>query len=399
MGSDILFTPCPLCASTHFKELINYGSQPLCASLLTRPDISESYHEGRYVYCPECMLARIASTVALDVQYEEYEYFSSGLFPPYVKNLAEEVAGRDQKKNGLLVEIGSNDGGFLSLLREHGCRNLLGIEPSKVLSSYAAKRELSIINEYLTPHLAAQIVSKHGPAKLMICRFVLEHVVDLKSFMGSIRDLSDNDTRTLIEVPCLEFLLERGIFTGFWDQHTIYWTLYSLQAACLKSDLEIESYSFDDSRAELTILAWIRRRKNSAPLVFDKPSEDLFISFSSKVEKTISTIREIVNDYARRGKKIACYGSSHNPTNVLNYCGIGHLVEFSVDDDTRKHGKFMPGSKLPIFAPDEIYKRKPELCIIGSVGNEKKIAAKHQRFMTEGGQFLGVYPAGIISSI
>lgn len=397
MNDDSLNTKCPICHSQDFSDLISFGEQPLCAHLYPSPDTEDILHEGRYIYCRQCHFVRIAKPVSLSLQYDSYEYFSSGLFPDYARDIAGKVLDfATDGRPGPVVEIGSNDGGFLQMLKDWGHSQVVGVEASKILAQHANSQGIETINRYFDEEVSRELREKHGPPRVILARYVLEHVLDLETFLGSLRALSDANTMVLIEVPDIDYILEYSVFTGFWDQHVCYFNLHTLSRLFGRFGFEMSEHSFDHSRSERVILAWFKPSDSPGHQHLSRTPQHLLDDFSNRVNQTLDDITKLISDLFAQGKRIAAYGASHNSTNVINYPGIGNYLQYALDKDERKAGKYLPGSKLKVMPSGFLDEDNPDYCLIAAVGAEGKIINQHRGYLQQGGKFITLYPLKII---
>jgi len=385
---------CPVCSAENFAELVSFGEQPLSAHLLASPEEQVLLHEGRYVYCRNCRFIRQAEFVPADLQYARYEYFSGDLLPAYAKDLARRICQEViPVTSGAVIEIGSNDGGFLQLLKDRGISCLLGIEPSEVLASHANSRGLETLTGFFEALPVDQILKERKwNSGLIVARFVLEHVTDLEAFLRKMVSLAHGGTRMLIEVPDVDFILERAIFTGFWDQHANYFNLHTLQRLAAGHGLEIYQYEYDYNRNERILRAWLRLA--DYPKSFSYPPTPLSAlkGFPRAVSQKLGDIRTYCRSKHEEGRRLFLYGASHTPANIVNYSGIGKFLQCALDGDERKAGKYLPGSKLKVVSVNRLADDLPDYCLIAALGSEDRIVSRHADYLRRGGAFVRLFP-------
>lgn len=386
---------CPVCGRDDLRTLVDFGPQPLWSNLLNSPDEKIETHPGEYLFCADCRFAFIAEYPDRRKQYEEFEYFSSRTFPPHVQELADRIAKTGRSGGSFALEIGSNDGGFLRLLAERGVGKTLGIEASGVLARHANENGVETLNEFFSEELARRIVEERGRPEFVSVRYLLEHVKDLDDFVAGLSILAGEETVVLIEVPELDYILEKGLFPCFWNQHVNYFNAYTLSMLFETHGLEVKEIETSLVRADRAIFAWIKKGSNSRR-AGKKTSLDLLEGFASRARVEMDGLRELILKKAEKQCMVA-YGASHFPANVINYSGIGDFIEYAVDADERKRGKYLPGSALEVRSPEFFEKDAPGYCLIAAVGSEKPIMRHHVDYAKEGGRFITVCPPEVVS--
>jgi C-methyltransferase len=388
---------CPICKGREFRELVDFGMHPLAAHLKARPDDPEILHENLYVYCRDCHFVQIAMPVVDDEQYTSLEYFGSETFPWYINDLAEEVADYAHKQGHGVLEIGSNDGGFLELVRQHKEIPVLGFEPSKILATTSSNRGVDTINGYFGPDHVDEILERFGQPSVIVARFVLEHIWDLHPMIQCIRDISSEDTLIVLEVPDVDDGLTGGHYTTFWDQHVNYFNLYTFSRLLGLFDLKIEKTVLDSGRHENILRIWARLSPGSKIVESGEMTPiEIVENFHLIADKNLRALSDLVSSLKADGSRVGLYGATHYITNMVNFAKIGDDLEYALDRDEHKHGKFMPGSGLKIRPKEFLDQDVPEYTVIGPVGLERNIASQHPEYLSAGGRFITVLPVGIL---
>jgi len=381
---------CSICGNDSFSPLVSFGRQPLCSHLMSSQDERVPRVDNDYEYCARCCFIQRKECVPYEYQYPDYEYFSSQLFPAYVTDLAHSIVERYNDNTGLVLEIGSNDGGFLRLVKDGSSMNVFGIEPSKPLADFAQSHGIPTLNMYFNMETAKKVCVDQGIPNVIICRLVLEHIWELHEFMEALSLLSDRHTQVFIEVPNINYILENNIITGFWDQHVNYFCPASLERLFNGYGFQMKKCSFDASRAEQVILAWFVKDFTCGTRNWSETPLRLVRSFDKNVQKILSKIHECVLSLKKDGARISMYGASHNPANVVNYSHVSPFIDFAIDQIPEKWGKYIPGSSIKVESPSHLSTRHSDYCLIGAVGNEKKIISTHLEYCGAGGRFLQI---------
>jgi 2-polyprenyl-3-methyl-5-hydroxy-6-metoxy-1,4-benzoquinol methylase len=392
---------CPVCGSNEFRELISFGVHPLCSHLYKTKDQKEIFHENKYIFCTQCHFIKINNPVSTS-QYEEYEYLS-GIQNKFLENFCSLVIKHIKKESDFILDIGSNDGTLLKLIKSKGYGNVLGIEASRFMSKYANESGIETINGFFNEDNAGKILEHKGSPKIIIARFLLEHILDLNEFIKNIKKISSDDTLTMIEVPNTDYTLKNGLYTAFFDQHINYFNMYTLEMLFKNHGLSMHSHLLLESPGKEQSLFCIfspesgngnyHGEKNRPK----KTDSALIKRFQDEVPKIISELHDLIERLSREKNSIALYGASHIPANIVNFSDIGRYLDYALDKQEIKIGRFMPGSRLEVKNPSFLDNDMPEYCLISAIGNEDKIMQNHQKYLNNGGKFILLFPLRIVA--
>lgn len=262
------------------------------------------------------------------------------------------------KHEDLIADIGSNDGTFLRLLRETGYCNTYGVEPAFALAELSRQSGLRTQSGYFGPDIVKTLIATYGAVRLATCRHTLEHVPFPGNFVAAIRDLLlPGRGNALIEVPDSAVIPDWFNFVELWDEHLHYFTESTLRLLLRRNGLSVEQaipFRHLDTR-NLLVQASV-----ADPLVSDARSEPdhasvaKWVDFSSKFQQFAGRFK---NEVARMPRPIYLVGASHPQCNFINYLRIGEFVDFMIDDDPGKAGKYPPirGAGVNIITTEEFF--------------------------------------------
>ncbi|TCK26635.1 class I SAM-dependent methyltransferase [Pseudonocardia endophytica] len=371
---------CRLCGSTDLRSFLDLGATPPCELFLTA-ETAEQREDTFPLHvrvCGSCLLAQLPPLITPEDTFEEYAYFSS--FSSSWVEHARRFVGDAVERAGLtpesfVVEVASNDGYLLQHVVERGIR-CLGVEPSVNVGEAAREKGVPTLTAFLTPETGAAVRAEHGPAQLVCGNNVFAHIPDVVGFAQGLRAMVADDGWVSIEVQHLLTLVERNQFDTIYHEHFQYYTLLTGQRALAAGGLTLVDVELLDTHGG-SIRMWAR-----PDAVAGEPSETVREVLAAEEKaglhtaeghdgfaESVSTIRDdlmsFLIDARRRGKSVVGYGAPGKGNTLLNYCGIRpDLLSYTVDRNPYKHGRFTPGTRIPIHAPERIAEDRPDYVLV-----------------------------------
>jgi hypothetical protein len=341
-----------------------------------------------YDFCTSCGLVQARFPLPPSYFYEKYVRLSPNRTQEYVKKLAGWISELMDDKSGLVVEIGSNDGKFLQLMRKAGVSNVLGVDPAKNCVEAAMKNNIETLQSAFNEEISQKIVQERGVPSVIIIRHLLEHIDNLSSILKNILYMMNNSTLLVVEVPDLMWAINRGDFTSFTDQHICYFTRYSLHTLLDRNGISIE-YSLIVPNVWSGSLLCIGRKKSSHRIldrgkILQYQTRNIFKKSMRELHKKIKKLKV-------KGS-IVGFGAYCRTANLLNYLDDQNIFEYVVDDDKTKLGKILPGTEKVIKAPKQMINDKIAYCVICALSYEKQIIRRHKEYALRGGRFVGLFP-------
>jgi SAM-dependent methyltransferase len=373
--------PCRVCGADLHHLVVDLGMSPLCESFVeaSRVNAMEAFFPLRVYVCDRCLLVQLQEYVSPEDIFTEYAYFSSFSEAwlthcrDYVVMISERL-GLD--RDSLVVELASNDGYLLQWFVERGIP-VLGIEPALNVAAVAEDKGVPTMTEFFGDELAAKLAADGTMADLVIGNNVLAQVPDLNSFVAGIARLLKPDGVVTIEFPHLQRLIEGNQFDTIYHEHFSYFSLLAAERIFAAHDLRLfdvdELWTHGGSLRiyachggnrrfpETDALTALRRRE------IDLGYEDVatYRVFEERARETKRKLLDYLIDAKRAGKTIAGYGAPGKGNTLLNYCGIRtDFIDFTVDRNPYKHGRFLPGTHIPVFPPEKILEAKPDVIVI-----------------------------------
>ena len=373
---------CRFCG-THLHHLVvDLGKSPLCESFLTADQLNqmEPFYPLQAFVCDKCFLVQVLEHVdGVSIFGGEYAYFSS-FSDSWLKHCSDyteqivERLGLDEKS--LVVEIASNDGYMLQYFMEKGIK-VYGVEPADNVAEVAVQKGVPTLVEFFGEATAKGLVADNIRADLLIGNNVLAHVPDINDFVCGLNIVLAPEGVLTMEFPHLLNMLELNQFDTIYQEHYCYLSLHAVSQIFVHHGLTIfdveeipthggslrvyARHTEDVSKPVLPAVTELHDREISAGLT----GLETYSAYGEKVAETKRQLLEFLIQARREGKRVAGYGAPGKGNTLLNYCGIREdFIEFVVDRNPYKHGKFLPGTHIPVFAPEKIDQEKPDYVLI-----------------------------------
>lgn len=353
--------------------------------------------------CDRCFLVQLEEYVSGEEIFTDYAYFSSfsdswlDHSRRYVDQMIDQLHLTSESS---VVEVASNDGYLLQYFVKRGIP-ALGIEPAANVAKVAEERGVRTIVKFFGRDTARELAAAGERPNLILGNNVLAQVPDLNDFVGGLKILLAPQGVITIEFPHLHETVMGNQFDQVYHEHFSYFSLYSTERifgahGLVVFDVErlpthggslrIYARHADDASRPLTerLLA-LRELEASAGV----DTIDYYEKFEARTRETKRKLLEFLIDAKRAGKRIVGYGAPGKGNTLLNYCGIRtDFVDFTVDRNHHKHGKFTPGTHIPILSPEKLAEARPDYVLILPWNLKKEIMEQLSYIREWGGQFV-----------
>jgi SAM-dependent methyltransferase len=401
MGSN----KCLFCQAPLHLTFVDLGMHPLCESYVSadRLDHMEPFYPLHVYVCEQCWLVQLHEYVSPSEIFTEYAYFSSyaDSWVQHAKRYTDLMVERLQlTAQSFVVELASNDGYLLQHFVAKGIP-VLGIEPAANVAEVARKKNVPTLVKFFGRKTATELVEQGKKADLIAGNNVLAQVPDLNDFVAGIKILLAPQGVMTIEFPHLMRLMEGNQFDTIYHEHFFYFSLLAAERVFAAhglalfdveelsthgGSLRIYGHHADDTIHQMTDrFCQLKRREQAAG--FERA--ETYALFGENVKETKRKLLGFLIEAKRKGKVIVGYGAPGKGNTLLNYCGIrSDFIDYTVDRNPYKQGKFLPGTHIPIFAPEKIAETKPDYVFI-LPWNFKDEIIQQMAFIHEwGGQFV-----------
>ena len=389
-----------MCGKELQHSFVDLGMHPLCESFVPadKLDGMEPFFPLHTYVCDSCFLVQLKEYVSPDEIFTEYAYFSS-FSTSWVAHaraychMIKDRLGLDGAS--LVVELASNDGYLLQHFLPLGVP-VLGIEPAENVAREAVAKGVPTRTEFFGVALAETLAAEGKQADLIAGNNVLAQVPDLNDFVAGIARLLKPEGVVTLEFPHIEKLIAENQFDTIYHEHFSYFSLITIEKLAARHGLKVIDVEelpthggslrvylahTGSARTPDARVGALLAREKAAGLDGIAAYED----FAEQVKRTKRQLLSFLIEAKNAGKKICGYGAPGKGNTLLNYCGIGpDFLDFTVDRNPYKHGRFTPGMHIPIYPTEAIAAAKPDYIVI-LPWNLKNEIVEQMKFVAEWG--------------
>lgn len=409
MNTNAALPHCRFCRAPLQYTFVDLGMQPLCESYLEPEKLNqmEPFYPLHTYVCSNCFLVQLEEYVTPKQIFSEYAYFSSysDSWLEHAKNYVEIITDRlELNRSSQIIEVASNDGYLLQYFVQKGIP-VLGVEPAVNVANEAIKKGVPTLVEFFGLETARKLVAKRKFADLLIGNNVLAQVPNLNEFVESMKILLKPSGVISVEFPHLMKLIEENQFDTIYHEHFSYFSFKTVEQVFAAYDLTI----FDVERLPThggSLRIYARHTNDTSKAVTSNVAElraeeekkgvtklENYFSFAEKVKETKRNLLAFLINLKRNKKTIIGYGAPGKGNTLLNYCGIrSDFLDYTVDRNTYKQGKHLPGTLIPIFPPEKIQETKPDYVLILPWNIKEEIMAQISYIKKWGGKFIVPIP-------
>jgi SAM-dependent methyltransferase len=406
------FGRCRLCSAELTHSFVDLGVSPLCESFLTREqlDAMEPFYPLHALVCERCLLVQLKEYVSPESIFREYAYFSSysQSWVAHARSYCAMITGRlGLGPDSLAVEVASNDG---YLLQHFGPLGIpaLGIEPAENVAKVAQERGVRTLVAFFGTELARRLVAQGRRADLIIGNNVLAQVPDLNDFVAGMATLLKPEGVITLEFPHLERLIDGNQFDTIYHEHFSYFSLLTVDWLARRHGLQLfdveELASHGGSLRVYLGHAEARRTPSAAigaVLMRERAAGfadvEGYAAFGEQAKRTKRRLLSTLIALKQDGKRICGYGAPGKGNTLLNYCGIGtDLLDFTVDRNPYKWGRYTPGMRIPIFPVEAIDAARPDAILILPWNLKREIIDQMRHVADWGARFIVPIPEATI---
>jgi SAM-dependent methyltransferase len=370
---------CILCECENLVTILKIDGAPINIQKLLKKNELEEDHKINLslVRCTACNLYQLGDLSVVPEDYYE-DYIMTTSFSKqinlYIEELAKTLIEKYDLNKKIIYEIGCGDGIFCEYLNKHGAQTV-GIEPSAAFGKFAEEKGITVVYEYFTENLS---IPKNS-VDAIVSRAVFEHLKNPNEVLKAMHKFLREDGIGLIEVPSFEKAIKFDRYYDIFADHVAYYTKESLVHLVTRNNFKVLDI-FDSYNNEFLVIIF----KKTAPLEesrfkseFDIYKED----FNTKVRNLIS-----------ENKSISMWGAGGKGLALLSMCDFdSKSIKYIIDSDTKKIGKYSPGSHIEIFSPEKIKSDQTDVIILSAMAYEKEIL-KHLEDINFKGEIYVISP-------
>ena len=352
--------------------------------------------------CEGCGHVQLLDVVDPRLLFEDYVYVSgtSPVFVRHFQDYAESVLARFRPPaDGLVVDIGSNDGTLLGFFREGGLRTL-GIDPARDIARAATAAGIETIEGFFSEDMARRIRDERGAAGVITANNVFAHIDDLSGIVRGVRHLLAEDGVFVFEVSYLADVFEKTLFDTIYHEHLDYHAVRPLIPFFAAHGLQlIEALRVDSHGGSLRGIVqhaggpWALGDSVAGAVALEESlglqTASSFRAFSSRIGSLKDELGMLLGGLKAEGRSIAGFGAPAKATTLMYHFDIGpDLIDFIVDDSPLKQGLHTPGMHVPVLPSEAVTARRPDFLVILAWNFARPIMAKNAAFTEAGGRFI-----------
>jgi predicted TPR repeat methyltransferase len=399
---------CRLCHAPLHETFVDLGMSPPCESYLSADqlDSSELFHPLHVRICAQCLLVQLPAYIPAEDIFSDYAYFSS-FSDSWVAHaehfVAQAVKRLDLGPQSFVVEVGSNDGYLLQHTLARRIRSL-GLEPARNIADVAVAKGIPTEVMFLGEGVGEKVAAQHGGADLVVANNVFAHVPDIVDFAKGLRALVADEGYVSIEIPHLLRLMEGSQYDTIYHEHYSYLSLLTTQRVLAAAGLRVvdveelpshggslRTWSTPVEAATTASRAVARVLEDERRVGLD--TLDGHKGFATKVAAVRNDVMSFLIERSRNGERVVAYGAPGKGNTLLNHCGIrSDLVSFAVDRNHHKHGRYLPGTHIPIRPVEELETARPDYVLILPWNLRREIAGQLDHVREWGGRLVVPLP-------
>lgn len=401
-------TVCRICKSEKLYPFLDLGHMPIPNGFIDKKDLNkiELTYPLRVCVCENCWLMQLQHVIPAEIMFKNYLYVpsTSKTMMKHFEQMAEEsLKVAHARKENLVIDIGSNDGALLSFFKKKGMQ-ILGIDPAENIVRDANKRGIRTKEAFFSEEIAQETEQEFGKAKIITATNVIAHIDEIHSVVKGIKILLHPQGVFVMEAPYVIDLIDNNEFDTIYHEHLSYFSIRPLMKLFAMYGMKI----IDVRKQKIhggTVRVYVAF-ENSNYEVHPRVSKfvteenlkklhlrETYDEFARRVKVIKRDLVSFLKRIKKEGRSVIGYGASAKGNVLTNYCGIStDLLDYVVDSTPYKHGKYTPGTHIPIFPETKLEKETPDYALLMSWNFAEEIIEKNQKYRERGGQFIITIP-------
>ena len=400
---------CRFCGQALEHTFVDLGMSPLCQTHIEPSELNqmEPFYPLHAYVCGNCFLVQVDEFVSPDEIFSDYAYLSSysDSWVEHARKYVEMISERlGLGPSSFVVEIASNDGYLLQHFVAKGIP-CLGVEPAANVAEIARDKGIESEVCFFGEESAKRIASKYHKADLVLGNNVLAHVPKLHDFVQGLKELLADGGTVTMEFPHLLQLMQLNQFDTIYHEHFSYLSLFVVEKVFASHGMTL--YDVEELPTHGgSIRIYVRHAEDATKPVSEAVKRlrarefeagldrlETYTSFTEQVKETKRALLDFLIQANREGKTVVGYGAPGKGNTLLNYCGIREdFLQYTVDRNPLKQGRYTPGTRIPILAPEKIRETKPDYILILPWNLKEEISKQHDYVKEWGGRFVVPIP-------
>lgn len=399
---------CRVCDSSKIQPVLKLKPTPLEDQFVSEANknILQPVYPLELAICEDCGYAFLLHTVSPEASYADYIYESGvtvGLRNHYDSYARQIISDYEVEPNSLVVDLGSNDGSMLSSFKKEGMK-VVGVEPASGIAERATASGIFTINDFFTDKAVGQIIQDYGSARVITANYMYANIDDVMGFTRSVSKLLAPDGIFVVQTGYHPEQFNIKMFDYIYHEHFSYFTIEVLQRIFSTCGLElIQAVKIEPKGGSVRVVGQLKQgaRKIDASvgqLIKEERERGVrdittYEDLSLDLDKAKKQLTTLLSELKASDKSIAGLGASHSTTTLTYHFELEPYLEYIVDDNALKHGRYSPGYHTPVFPTTKLYSDEaPEYVVILAWQHQKSILEKHDAFLKNGGKFIVPLP-------
>tara|TARA_X000001036_G_scaffold124191_1_gene117705 strand:- start:3442 stop:4659 length:1218 start_codon:yes stop_codon:yes gene_type:complete len=395
---------CRIC-DYKIKKIIDFGKIALVGNFIKKK-INQKKYGISLNYCMKCKHIQIAEHLNPDLLFKKY-LWETGISESNIKlinSLLKRLKKLGINKKSKILEIASNDGSFIEILKKNFKSFVIGVDPARNLAKKANLKKIFTINNYFNFRLSIYLKKKFNKFDFIFARNVIAHANNPNIIFKGVNNLLKKNGFFVIEVPHLFNILDKNQYDNIFHEHLGFHSLKSIEDLCEKNSLKVFDVEKIDSQGG-SIRCYVCKKSSNIPVTqfmkrvlnSEKKSKLFsvvsFKKFKSKIINHSKKIHKLLVKLKSKNKKISIYGASGKGQALMQFANIdSKLIDNVFDKSKLKQDKFTPGTNIKIRDPKFISKKNVDYLLILSWNIKDEIIKQEKEFLKQGGKFIIPFP-------
>lgn len=382
---------CRLCGGKQITTVFKLNDTPLEDQFLSTDQVVQPAYPLELAMCEDCGYVYLPYIVSPEASYTDYVYVSGvtvglrGHYDQYAEQIVSDFAIPEGAR---VVDLGSNDGSMLASFKKLGM-NVLGVEPAGNIAALANQSGLTTINDYFTDGVVSKILAEYGHANVVTANYMYANIDDVVGFTKSVAKLLAPDGIFVMQTGYHPEQMKIRMFDYIYHEHFSYFTVEVLKRLFDACGLElIDAQKTTPKGGSVRIIGQMKNgsRKVSASvdeLIAEERKQGMrdpetYRRFANDIDASKNQLSALLKRLKAEGKRIAGFGASHSTTTLIYHFELAPYIDYLVDDNPLKHGKYSPGYHLPVFSSEKLDQDLPDYVLVLGWQHQNSIISKHQ---------------------